>query len=126
MTDLIDALEAATNRKTAVLAFIDVNAKLGVSAPDDFQRHVSQAVRSKSDTRAMGYLLLAALSLVPEGWLWGITINDSRDIIGPSLAQAFVAKAGDVFDRDYGHAEHAIPAAALVIAALRAMEADDG
>ena len=67
MKDLIERLEKldGKDRRAAVDAFCEISSRITV--PDDFNRHVMQAAQSKSDSRAMGYLLLAALTLVPRG-----------------------------------------------------------
>jgi len=65
MTDLLTRLEAAPegSRAEHITLFREVEDFLGHDCPMDFRRHVSQAERSGSDSRAMGYLFLAALTL---------------------------------------------------------------
>ena len=64
----------------------------------------------------------SALTLVPAGWLWGLHLNDIRDIFGGGLTQAFVREASDDRAAAYHHAEAASAALALCIAALKARE----
>lgn len=111
---LISRLEAAETRADAVTAFMEVPFVTEVS--EDFKRHVAQALRSGSDTRAMGYLLLAALTLVPER-LSVSHLSWHRDggacvVLGPDRAP------------DLDPVEAATPALSLCIASLRAREAD--
>lgn len=68
---LIERAEAARTRKEACDVFLDAGAhwlETGQPYHADFDRHIAQALRSKSDDRAKGYLLLAAMAAVPEGW----------------------------------------------------------
>ncbi len=102
MDELIAELEQAEGRGATISAFLLVGSKIEV--PEDFRRHVSQAVRSKSDTRAMGYLFLAALTLVPE--------TDGGNFAGFLHATFWQGSIGDIPNDGL--------ALALCIAALKA------
>lgn len=114
MTDLVTRLQQATegSREEHIRLFTEVEIYLGDDCPEDFSRHLEQARRSGSDKRALGYLFLAALTLVPEGRWWvvnsGVQSQSAR-------AQIDAGKPWETFE---GHG--ATPALALCIAALRA------
>ena len=77
LDEIVAGLEAADGRGATIAAFEDVAWVLGDDTPEDFHHHVSQAIRSGSDARAMGYLLLAAMTLGPEGCWW--TMGSQND-----------------------------------------------
>lgn len=123
LAEIIEKLERATDRWAAIAAFRAV--AVASDVPEDFLRHTSQAERSKSDSRAMGYLLLAALTLVPEGM--GYDIGSCGDV---HFAQIVTEMTHEPDEGGCATCEAdelgATPAIALCIAALRAREASDG
>lgn len=65
----------------------------------------------------------SALTLVPEGWTFGVNTFAPNEVFNPGGAQAYVMRADALGKSDaggYHHAEAATPALALVAAALRA------
>lgn len=128
MDSLIARLEAATegNRELSDECLIAVGSrKEGSSA--QFLTHRAIApdgteITWRSRPHVTGNVQDAIDHMVPEGWLWGLHLNDPRDIFGASLAQAFVRRAADDLD-SYQHAEAATPALALSAASLKAIEA---
>ena len=132
MNDLITCLEAAEagSRTSNIALFLEVQATVDV--PEDFKRHVEQAMRSGSDSRAMGYLLLAALTLVPEGWYLDCLTTGDADLSNSNPARRPRALICPNLKNDNGwkygsqKGAAATPALALCIAALKAREAVDG
>ena len=86
--------------------FFRVAKFLGDDTPEDFTVHLNQAIHSRSDTRAMGYLLLAALTLFPEGWAWSvshITADHPLSPAGPGFsAQVWRNHDGKTFWQKHG------------------------
>ncbi|KKM06918.1 hypothetical protein LCGC14_1739130 [marine sediment metagenome] len=115
-TDLIARMEAATDRASSIEAFQAVANEIDVL--DDFDRHVSQAVRSMSDSRAMGYLLLAAMTLVPADALWSVG-HRGDEYPGLFCGTVMPAKGPPL------HVYARTPALALCIAVMKARQADD-
>jgi len=124
MTDLLERLQAADSRYAAVALFQEVAHLLGDECPEDFKNHTNLAYTSVSDTRAWGYLLLAAMTLVPEGWvIRKISTDihvDHQDC--PAHAELGETPWAHVSDDKITEGHAATPALALTIAALRARE----
>lgn len=66
---------------------------------------------------------VALAGRVLPGWTYGMEMFPSDEIFNPSGAQAFVSKDRSVLDAGYGHGEAKTPAIALVLAILRAVQA---
>lgn len=122
IAEIIEKLERATDRWSAISAFRAVATTIEV--PEDFLRHASQAERSKSDSRAMGYLLLAALALVPYEHGLEIIFQDCRPST-PPMTYAHVTNRSGTEVLFSGWAKGRQYARAVLIAALRAREASD-
>ena len=119
--EIIAGLEAADGREATVNAFAVVGEYLGNSAPEDFDHYVKQAFRSRFNTRAMRYLLLAAMTLVPEGWRYHI--SGGKDDVGSNADVTRVDEAVVAEMHHSGTKGHATDATALTIAALKARAA---
>lgn len=121
MTTLIQRAEQAATREEAVAVFYDAMDALP-NRPGDYDLcvHDAWAERAGSDTRALGYLLLAALSLT-EGDDFQVDLHIWKGSDGNTYARC-----------QYGHDDPAdsgtcrIPACALLAAILRAQEATNG
>ena len=121
MKSLIEKLEAAQTVQGAVEAFQLVAEEIPVS--EDFLVFVSQAASTslKKADRAWGYLLLAALTLVPKGWrLYTLQESKTRIDVAKDKWFAGIDKHGPGVSGEYA----STPAIALCIAALKAREAE--
>jgi len=124
MNDLIARLEAASdNRRVAVALFKEITAELGDECPQDFKHHVHQADITDTDRRAWGYLLLAALALVPEGRHWEVVFSPTA--FDREDGRVFSAWVRKVLTKSRAGSRSFTPALALTIAAMKAREHAD-
>jgi hypothetical protein len=83
-------------------------------------------VRARRPAEPFTASIDAAVALagrVLPGWLFGIETFPNDEVFTPSGAQAFVAEDRSRLDAGYGHGEAKTPAIALVLAILRAVQA---
>ncbi len=112
---ILEKLEAVQTVQDAVDAFRLIAEEIAV--PDDFPMFVSQAASTglKRADRAWGYLLLAAFTLVPEGWNICLVYHHTY---GWSASLGLMGKP----ETDVKSWYKDTPALALCIAALKAGE----
>ena len=114
---LIERAERAATREEAVAVFKDYLAGLAPATPPaNFLWFYDDAVSSGNDTTTLGYLLLAAMAVVPEG------LGVNMDILEDRRAGVILLPDSDAeFPSDYCH----FPCTALLAAILKADEAQD-
>ena len=127
LQEIIERLEKATGPDRWLDADIHRTVTPGMADTiTDFSKGWCIGGNHVTPVKAPAYTasLDAALSLVPEGWLWGVNTFPANEVFSPGGAQAFVHHPdwGDDVELGYEHAEAKTPALALVIAALKARQ----